>query len=65
MTEETIFVHKPFLSLGKIFQNVPKYFLCKNCNPSEKCHRPPSQQPPLQVEILLSPSPFENLVSLF
>ena len=59
MTEKTFLFINFFLSL-----NVSDFslFLCKNCNPLEKSHRPLTQQPPLKIEVLSSPPIFENLV---
>ena len=57
MTEKTFLFINFFLSL-----NVSDFslFLCKNCNPLEKSHRPLTQQPPLKIEVLSSPPTVER-----
>ena len=60
MTEKNIFAYK--LVCHQIFQ-ILIYFLCENYTPPWKMSPPLSQQPPIKVEVLSSPtSLFKNLV---
>ena len=58
---ERYFWSSTFLSL-----NISDFdlFLCKNCTPLNKATSPLSQQPPLKVEVLSSPSFLNNWLEL-
>ena len=62
MAEKNIFADQLFLSLN--ISDFKCIFYVKIATCHEKSHPPLSQQPPLKVEVLSSPSPplFENLI---